>query len=231
MIKNYVFPNLAAGAAIAAGSTQTLATHVRCTSGNGSFEIRCYDDADLVFYSSTFQSGLSVGPIFDTREPGQRYPDGFRRFNRVEIVNGSTAQTIELYMGDGEVTDNRLVGTVNITGGILSRPIGADTLDTSGVTTLAASGSGTGTAIKTATTQGVEILIQNLGTVPALITHAASISGWTTMATPVTGGTILEPVPAGGNVGGSITLSGGIAVNGMGIGGACKVLWQATKFT
>lgn len=245
MIKNYLFPSLAANAAIPGGSVNVDATHVRCTQGNYPFEIRCYWESQLVFVASTMQAGLSVGPIYqrpaytpNTPDADANQPIGnthvYQRFNRVEVVNGSVAQTIELFIGDGEVDDNRLVGTVNITGGILSRPIGADTVDSAGVTTLAASGAGTDTIIKAATSQGVEILIQNLGSVPVLIAQSSTtVTGWTTIAgnATKTGGTILEPVPAGANVGGSVALSGGIVTRGVGIGGTAIVTWQATKFT
>ncbi|MEW8411355.1 MAG: hypothetical protein AB2696_21185 [Candidatus Thiodiazotropha sp.] len=46
---------------------------------------------------------------------GQRIKGGF---DRLRIVNGDTAQRIALKITDGDVTDNRLVGQVDITGGI-----------------------------------------------------------------------------------------------------------------
>tara|TARA_R110000782_G_scaffold263592_1_gene356304 strand:- start:1855 stop:2424 length:570 start_codon:yes stop_codon:yes gene_type:complete len=39
-------------------------------------------------------------------------------FNLVEIQNGDTAQTIVIWIGDGLIQDNRLVGSVDISGGI-----------------------------------------------------------------------------------------------------------------
>jgi hypothetical protein len=229
MIKNFVFPSVAANAAINGGSIGTSATHIRCTQGNAPFEVRAYSGSELVFYASSWQAGLSAGPMYDMGSGSRQ----IRYFDRVEVLNGSTAQTIELYIGDGEVLDNRLVGTVAITGGILSRPLGADTLDSAGVTTLAASGAATDTIIKAATSQGVEILIQNLGAVPVVIAQSlTTIGGWTTIAgnATKTGGLVLEPVPAGANVGGSATLSAGMITRGVGIGGTAIVTWTASKF-
>jgi len=229
MIKNFVFPNVAANTSILGGSIGVAATHIRCTQGNAPFEVRAYDGSELVFYASSWQAGLSAGPMYDMQSGARN----IRYFDRLEVLNGGTAQTIELYIGDGEVLDNRLVGTVNITGGILSRAIGADTLDSQGTTTLAASGAGTDTLIKAATSQGVEILIQNLGAVPVLIAQtSATIGGWTTIAgnATKTGGVLLEPVPAGANVGGSVALSGAIITRGVGIGGTAIVNWTANKF-
>ncbi|MEW8346760.1 MAG: hypothetical protein AB2687_00485 [Candidatus Thiodiazotropha taylori] len=41
-----------------------------------------------------------------------------RGFDKLWLQNGSTAQTISIKIGDDEIIDNRMVGTVDISGGI-----------------------------------------------------------------------------------------------------------------
>lgn len=94
------------------GSQQSR--YIRCTQGSAEFSLRAYKGSTLVIDAKTFQAGLSIGPTADF-------------FDRVEITNGSTAQTIEVYYGDSDVVDNRLVGNVNITGGIATKT-GGDTV-------------------------------------------------------------------------------------------------------
>jgi hypothetical protein len=85
---------------------------IRCTQGNAAFTLRAWDElGGLLVLVNSWQAGLSVGPLATPA-------------TRMEVTNGSTAQTIELYYGDSEVQDNRLVGTVNITGGLAAKILG-----------------------------------------------------------------------------------------------------------
>lgn len=80
-----------------------------------------------------------------------------RPFDRIEIINSHTAlQTIRIAVADGFVDDNRLVGQVDISGGIRlagnkTATAGAVTVDTAAILIIAAA------------TDRARCLIQNLG--------------------------------------------------------------------
>ncbi|MCU7841823.1 MAG: hypothetical protein KZQ94_20915 [Candidatus Thiodiazotropha sp. (ex Troendleina suluensis)] len=76
------------------------ATSIRCLEGSAAFEIKP-DDRNPV--------SMELGIGFKYRQS----------FDSLRIVNGATAQTIKLAIGDGDIEDNRMVGTVDISGGIV----------------------------------------------------------------------------------------------------------------
>lgn len=67
---------------------------VRCTSAAADFEVRPNGKDP-----ATLRQGM-----------GLNYAAGF---DSLTIANGSTAQTIEIYIGDGEIADSRLAGSIN----------------------------------------------------------------------------------------------------------------------
>lgn len=75
---------------------------VRCLSGAAVFAIEP-DEQNSV----QIQEGISI-----------RYQE---KFKSIVIVNGSTAQTISVYIGDGDIDDSRIYGTINV------KNLGADT--------------------------------------------------------------------------------------------------------
>ncbi|MCG7867361.1 MAG: hypothetical protein JAY74_13475 [Candidatus Thiodiazotropha taylori] len=80
-----------------------------------------------------------------------------RGFDKLWLQNGSTAQTITIKIGDDEIIDNRMVGTVDISGGIkfASNPT---------VSHGAVSVTTTATLIQAKNLSRATCLIQNLGT-------------------------------------------------------------------
>lgn len=79
-----------------------------------------------------------------------------RGFKTLRVVNGDTEQRIALKITDGDVTDNRLVGQVDISGG-LRQAANRTTSYGNAVVGLAASN------VVAANTSRANVLIQNLG--------------------------------------------------------------------
>lgn len=90
---------------------------------------------------------------------GQRIKRGFKT---LRVVNGDTEQRIALKISDGDVTDNRLVGQVDISGG-LRQAANRTTSYGNAVVGLAASN------VVAANTSRANVLIQNLG--PGIVYH------------------------------------------------------------
>jgi len=109
-------------------------TFIGCTSGSSIFTVYPAELSPLVL-----QNGLSA-----------KFQ---QQFNNVRIVNGAIAQTIELYIGVGELIDSRLT----VSGGI---SIAGNSGATGGAVTVGSSA----TLIRTANTNRASILLQNLGT-------------------------------------------------------------------
>lgn len=85
---------------------------------------------------------------------------GFRSEEQAKIwwiLNGPTAQTIEFYIGDGDILDNRLVGNIAISGGLKSA---ANAAATHAAVALLA---GVAKVIKAANSGRSNIVVQNLG--------------------------------------------------------------------
>jgi hypothetical protein len=220
------------------GATQIPcnATHLRCTSSSATFAIECYWKDELVFVASQFGAGLAFGPITRERfvqdatsQGGYDTEHVVQQFDAIRITNGATAQTIEIYYGDGEVQDNRLVGTVNITGALKVSVMGTDTFDSAGTITVAAAAAGTDTIIKVATTDGCEVILQNIGAFPVVLSQSPTTMTGTLVADIP--GVVLEPVSGAGNVGGAVTFSGACIVRGKGVGGASNVKFHSMKET
>ncbi|MBT3041986.1 MAG: hypothetical protein KME67_03920 [Candidatus Thiodiazotropha sp. (ex Codakia orbicularis)] len=141
------------------------ATAVRCLEGEDSFDIRP-DDKNPV--------AMELGIGFTYKKP----------FNSLRIKNGATAQTIKLAIGDGTIHDNRMVGQLNITGGIkaAANPTVSYGAVSGGV-------GSTATLIQSANANRSSCLVQNLG--------AASIYIGSDNSVTVSNG--IE-IPAGGNM-------------------------------
>lgn len=103
--------NLPAGGTI---TPQIAGKYVRVTKATGAVRVRTSQGVDL-----TLELGLGVG----FAEP----------FESLEIYS-ATAQQIELAVGFGQVDDNRLVGTVNLTGGLSTAEVRGATHTASAVT-------------------------------------------------------------------------------------------------
>lgn len=86
---------------------------IRCTRGTNNFEIQP-QAINESFSKIPFENGLSVTYEYD--------------FDKIEISNGASGQTIQLYVGDGTIDDSRLTGAVDITGGITTKASSDSTL-------------------------------------------------------------------------------------------------------
>lgn len=98
---------------------------------------------------------------------------GFRSDQRATIwwiLNGSTAQTIEFYIGDGDILDNRLVGNIAISGGLKSAAnAAANHAAVALVATVAK-------VIKAANSARSNIVVQNLGATEIYIGTSAAVT-------------------------------------------------------
>lgn len=119
---------------------------IRCTSGSGVFTVYPSDLSPLVL-----SNGL-----------GAKFT---QLFNTVRIKNGATPQTIELYIGQGDIDDSRL----SVSGGI-------PTAGNAGATYGAVSVGTTATVIRTANTNRASCLVQNLGSAPMYLGTDASVT-------------------------------------------------------
>ncbi len=196
------------------------ATFVRCLAGNASFRIEGFWKGTKLLDFDGFQAGLSVGEILTEQAVGEGGVDlgghKIAQFDSFIVTNGATPQTIVLAYGDGDVTDNRLVGTVNITGGILSKPIGADTFVAGGIKSAIIT---TGKTIP-GVAQGATITLQNIGTGKISVAHKS---------TTAANGILLDN-PGVGVVGGaSIELSAALTWRITGVTKS-KVAYIQTKF-
>ena len=128
---------------LAAGEARRVSVrgrHVRGTAGDAPYNLRIGRDGA----PTKFQTGIAFGG------PGE--------FSELEIINdlAGASQTIEILVSDGVTDDNRLVGQIDITGGI--RLAGNRTVDHGAVTV------GTSAAlVRAANDARNSILIQNLG--------------------------------------------------------------------
>lgn len=125
---------------------------------------------------------------------------------RVNVKNelrgvANAAQEIILAIHNGPIDDNRLVGTVNITGGILSKPLAADSYDLAGNFTATSAITTFGMGSLT-TTQACELIIQNLGTVDVYVSPNPAMTTANSL--------LLSAAPAGATVGGSINVKSGV---------------------
>jgi hypothetical protein len=119
------------------------ATSVRCLAGDAGFTIKP-DDKNPV--------SMELGIGFTYK----------KSFDSIRIKNGSTAQTIKLAIGDGVIEDNRLVGQVDISGG-LRQAANRTTSYGNAIVGIAALN------VVAANTSRSTVLIQNLG--PGLLYH------------------------------------------------------------
>lgn len=125
--------------------------HIRGMASDETYAIRLDDGAP-----TKFQTGIA----FDSPQV----------FTAVEIINtAAQTQTIEVLVSDGPVDDNRLVGQVDISGGIRaagnrSATYGAVTVGTS-AQLVAAANNNRGT-----------VLVQNLGAAPVYLGTDASVT-------------------------------------------------------
>ena len=122
----------------------------RCTSGSAVFDVEPNEGNRV-----QVQAGIGFS--------------GSRQYSAWRITNGATSQTIEFYIGDGEILDNRLVGAISITGGLKQA-------GNPSATYAAVSVGVTATVIKAANTDRSSILIQNLGSVDVYIGSDASVT-------------------------------------------------------
>lgn len=97
-------------AANATAQINAQGTFIRCLTAAATFDMvaKTVDGTSLGDFNG-FQAGLAVTC------PGQ--------FAVVDITNGTTGQTVAILIHDGPVDDNRLVGIVNITGGLDSKAL------------------------------------------------------------------------------------------------------------
>ncbi|MEW8131482.1 MAG: hypothetical protein AB2758_20710 [Candidatus Thiodiazotropha endolucinida] len=137
------------------------ATAVRCLEGEDSFDIRP-DDKNPV--------AMELGIGFTYKKP----------FNSLRIKNGATAQTIKLAIGDGTIHDNRMVGQLNITGGIKSA---ANPTVSYGAVSVGS----TATLIQAANANRSSCLVQNLGAAPIYIGSDSSVTVSNGIEIPVGG--------------------------------------------
>lgn len=132
---------------IAAGDSVTINQRARFFRGMAS------DSDYLVRMDDSAPTKFQTGIAFTSPE----------RFNTLEVINNQAAtQTIEILIADGPVDDNRLVGQVDISGGI--RLAGNRSADYGAVTV--------GTAavqIAPANTARGQILLQNLGSASVFV--------------------------------------------------------------
>ena len=199
-IKN--LPNFAANASQPIGGRFTF---VRCLNGNYSMKIEGFYQGEKLIDFDGFSAGLDF--TIPTGNGNAPYMD------QVIVTNGATLQTIVLAMGDGgDVTDNRLIGSVNITGGLLSKSLGEDTSDGYNTVTVA---NGSATLIKAATSQGGRVIIQNRGAVEMAI-------GWDNTLTYAKGLVLLPTT--------SVEVSAGISVYGIGNGATVDCRYMSGKY-
>lgn len=172
------------------------ATFVRCLAGNAGFRIEGYSAGEKVLDFDGFAAGLSVGNLLrDATDP-----NSFQRMDSFVVTNGATPQTITLAYGDGDVADNRLVGLINISGALYSKPFAADTLVLqSGLTVM---GTANPVTIVKAS-QGAELTIQNVGSNLLMYAYNTVTAG---------NAQYLEGISGSANAGGAVTLSAGIDV-------------------
>jgi hypothetical protein len=122
----------------------TTGSKIAAISGAGNFDVEPQSQNPL----NGFRIGLIVG---------------FPPFDSVTITNGDTAQTLELLIGDGDIVDNRLVGQIDITGGIkISANGGVAYGAVTALNTVA-------TLVAAANLNRSSILVQNNGSFPAFI--------------------------------------------------------------
>jgi hypothetical protein len=216
MIVVKTFPSLTVGESRNFGVN---ATFVRCLAGNASFRLQGYWRGELLLDFDGMMAGLAVGEI--SRENSGIGDHDLAQFDTFTITNGATAQTITLIYGDGNVEDNRLVGTVNITGGILSKPLGADTFNSGANVSVTTGSSAT---VHTGVSQGALVVIQNIGPSDVML------SGNNTMA--LGGGALMLKAAStfNGTDGGSIELSAGVTWYGRAVSAATSLAVQSTKF-
>lgn len=198
--------NFSALAANASVTFNGFASFVRCLTGNNSMRVIARRGSATIVDFDGFQAGLLFRTPIDPNTGERIVCDTF------ELTNGSTQQTIALAIGDGDVEDNRLVGTVNITGGLLSKALGEDTSDGFGTITVA---NGVATLIKAAGTQAGSCLVQNKGAVDIAI-------GWANTVT-YANGIVIPP-------GSSVSVSGAIAIYGIGNGASADTRYLAGKY-
>lgn len=119
-------------------AVDALGATFQCTAGDDVFFVKP-DGAD----KTELQAGI-----------GFRSPEVSSKW---WILNGSTAQTIEFYIGDGQMIDNRLVGSIVLSGGIKSAAnAGANHGAVALVATVAKE-------VKAANAARSNIVVQNLG--------------------------------------------------------------------
>ena len=137
---------------IAAGATETfqgVATFVRIMEGSTTMDATIYPWADPLNPgsgdSTPVEIELELGVAYNAPIP----------FSRIDLVNNSGApSTVRLVTANGVILDNRLVGTVNITGGITNK--GASSIIYQSTTLV---GGAAAASICAANTSGREILI------------------------------------------------------------------------
>lgn len=112
-------------------------TAVQCTSATADFTIRPDDQNPVVL-----ANGLGI-----------RYREN-ERFNTLRITNGPTAQTVEIYIGAGDVIDNRF----SVSGALTTRKLAAQSSAYGNATV-----GTTASQIRGENTGRSSIAIQNLG--------------------------------------------------------------------
>lgn len=198
-----VFPfTLTAGQA---DQIQQRGRFVRCLTGAYAFDLTVVkSNGESLGIFAGFQAGLAV-----------MLPDFF---DQLRITNGSTAQTVELLVHDDRVDDNRLVGTVNITGGLDTKPLAPTLIDTWGRVQIA---SASATQILAAGTKRGKVILQNCSANYIAIGYDSTV----TYTSTATGGLILAPSALGaGYPGGSVEIETNTTVYGRADTGATNDL-------
>ncbi len=140
--KTYLVPSMLASAVAQVAVAPSL--YFRVTSAGYACTIRLRSEYEQLAELSNWSAGLAIGPL----------P---KPYTIVEFTNGGTAQAVEFIASDAPIEDNRLVGTVNITGGLntkanladtVSYTIGTATTAAGGVTVLAANANRAGATIQ-----------------------------------------------------------------------------------
>lgn len=198
-------------AAAEAQTIMQLGTYIRCLAGAANFDCEpiAPDGQSLGIFS-----GFQLGLAFRTPRP----------FDRVRILNGSTAQGIQIATSDDQIDDSRLVGTVAITGGIASKVYAPDLIDISNTFTVTSAVTTFGIGSLTNTQIG-ELMIQNLGLVDVFVGPFATVTAANGIKIPAAAATGTT------QMGGMLVLQTSANIGGITSGGSSDVRVMRTRHT
>jgi len=182
------------GSTTDAANFDAVGTFVRCLKSTYPFTLEVQGDGGIPL--AVFD-GFELGLQFEIPAQGKR----FAVKNSTSASEATAAQEIIIAIHDGRIDDNRLVGTVNITGGIASKTYAPDLINTAAAVTATTGG----VSCCTAATQIGTLLIQNLGAVAVYVGPTASLT--------TANGIQLDPSPGGGVAGGFIELQTAAAIS------------------